>query len=172
MSVQITVKAQGIEIVPKRLEDFDEDIPRVGAGRIYGRMFAAMNRAKKYPAISKGRRQPFRTEKSRRFFFWALKQGLITVPYQRTGTYARAWKLTRNPSRMAKSDGYTLSARAVQRGKDYTALVGGSATGEGQATFHKDGGWPLVQAIVEEEAAKLPPEISGALVLAARRRGL
>lgn len=172
MSVQITVKAQGIEIVPKRLQDFDSDIPKVGAGIIYGRMFAAKNRITKYPPIMRGRSQPFRTEKSRRFFFWAMREGLIQVPYQRTGTYMRAWRLTRNPSRMAKSDGYTLSARATQRGKDYTALVGGNAAGEGQAAFHKDGGWGLAQAIIEEEASKIPPEIQGGLVLAAKRRGL
>lgn len=32
-----------------------------------------------------------RTEKQRRWFFWALKQGLIQVPYQRTGKLGQSW---------------------------------------------------------------------------------
>lgn len=172
MTVQITIKAQGIQIVPKRLQDFDADIPKVGAGLVYGRMVAAQKRITKYPPIIRGRSQPFKTDKQRRFFFWALRNGLITVPYQRTGTYGRAWRLTRNPSKGIKSDGYTLAARAVQSGRDYTALVGGNAGGGGQAKIHGDGGWALARDVIEEEAAKLPSEISGGLVLAARRRGL
>ena len=33
----------------------------------------------------------FKTARQRRYFFWALKQGLIQVPYQRTGKLGQSW---------------------------------------------------------------------------------
>lgn len=38
----------------------------------------------KYPTAS-GKKQPFRSNKSQRFFFAALRRGQINVPYRRTG---------------------------------------------------------------------------------------
>jgi hypothetical protein len=38
----------------------------------------------KYPSPS-GKKQPFRSAQSRKFFFAALKKGQINVPYRRTG---------------------------------------------------------------------------------------
>jgi len=35
--------------------------------------------------------KPFFSPKQQRYFFWALRNGLITVPYQRTGAYAEQW---------------------------------------------------------------------------------
>lgn len=35
---------------------------------------------------------PFYSEKQKRFFFWALRNGVITVPYARTGALAAAWQ--------------------------------------------------------------------------------
>ena len=42
-----------------------------------------------YPDKSEGRME-FVSEKQRRYFFWALKEGIITVPYRRTRTMAKA----------------------------------------------------------------------------------
>jgi len=37
--------------------------------------------------------QPFKTAKQRRWFFWAIKAGVITVPYRRTGQLGRSWAM-------------------------------------------------------------------------------
>ena len=47
-------------------------------------------RAAKYPGKSTGK-MTFVSDKQRRFFFAALRQGTIQVPYRRTGTLGRKW---------------------------------------------------------------------------------
>jgi hypothetical protein len=46
--------------------------------------------AKPYPAASRAK-QPFKSDKSRRFFFAALRSGEITVPYRRGFGMQDAW---------------------------------------------------------------------------------
>jgi len=43
-----------------------------------------------YPSKSTGTIR-FKTAKQRRYFFWAVKQGIITVPYVRTGKLGQSW---------------------------------------------------------------------------------
>jgi len=43
-----------------------------------------------YPPPSRGKVR-FKSAKQRRYFFWALKQGVITVPYVRTGKLGQSW---------------------------------------------------------------------------------
>jgi hypothetical protein len=38
--------------------------------------------------------QPFRSVRSRNWFFWALKQGVISVPYQRTRNFTNSWEVS------------------------------------------------------------------------------
>lgn len=59
-----------------------------------------------------------RTEKQRRYFFWALKQGVIQVPYVRTGKLGQlwTWKVTVTGSGLRGEVGTNMSyARWVQR---------------------------------------------------------
>ena len=42
------------------------------------------NQVRTYPPVRK-KKQPFKTDKQRRYFFYALKRGLIKVPYRRDG---------------------------------------------------------------------------------------
>ncbi len=59
-----------------------------------------------------------RTDKQRRWFFWALKQGVITVPYQRTGKLEQSWtwKVTATGSGLRGEIGTNMSyAHWVQR---------------------------------------------------------
>lgn len=44
-------------------------------------------------APKRPQKQPFKSEKQRRWFFWALDEGMITVPYHRTGLLGRAWQM-------------------------------------------------------------------------------
>jgi len=46
---------------------------------------------KAYPKKPVGLEQKFKTLRQRRYFFWALKHGIIQVPYRRTGTLGRRW---------------------------------------------------------------------------------
>jgi hypothetical protein len=48
---------------------------------------------RRYPPQIHGLSQPFRSEKSRRYFFWALRHGKISVPYKRTGGVREGWKI-------------------------------------------------------------------------------
>ena len=43
-----------------------------------------------YPGKSTGK-MAFKTAKQRRYFFWALANGVITVPYVRTGKLGQSW---------------------------------------------------------------------------------
>lgn len=52
-----------------------------------------MERMRTYPDQSTGKIN-FVSEKQRRFFFWALNEGIITVPYRRTRTLAKSWSRT------------------------------------------------------------------------------
>ena len=45
---------------------------------------------KDYPPKSDGPMR-FKTAKQRRYFFWALRNGRIVVPYSRTGKLGQAW---------------------------------------------------------------------------------
>lgn len=45
-----------------------------------------------YPPERK-RSQPFKSDKQRRFFFAALRDGRIVVPYHRTGLLGRTWQM-------------------------------------------------------------------------------
>lgn len=46
----------------------------------------------KYPK-ARQQKQPFKSDKQRRFFFAALKDGRIVVPYRRTGLLGRSWTM-------------------------------------------------------------------------------
>ena len=58
-----------------------------------------------------------RTERQRRYFFWALKNGVITVPYHRTGKLGQSWtwKIDTTPSGLRGEIGTNMSyAKRVQ----------------------------------------------------------
>ncbi|HMN11832.1 MAG TPA: hypothetical protein PKD55_05850 [Bellilinea sp.] len=165
MPVQLTVKVTGADLVKKALEDLGAEIPKISEGRIYGRMMSARNRITTYPPRPAGYRVMFRSDRHRRGFFARLRSGAISVPYQRTGTYGRAWKVTR------AGTGWRLSGRAVGGGGDYTELVGGSAYGTGQAGVHR-GRWTTIRDAVEEAVKDLPGEIDRHISMVARRKGL
>lgn len=70
-----------------------------------------------YPPPSTGK-VTFKSAKQRRYFFWALKEGLIQVPYVRTGKLGQSWtwKVTVTGSGLRGEVGTNLSyAHWVQR---------------------------------------------------------
>lgn len=161
---QITIKAKGIELVRKGLEDFAADIPRVSKGRIYGRMDAARKRISKYPPIYRGRMPGgFKSDKQRRYVMMLVRQG--KVPYQRTGAYMDTWEIVTLPN----DRGYRLQTRG--KADKYAKWVGGDARGRNQARIHQ-GRWAVARTVIDEEVAKIPQEIDRELSSRARRRGL
>lgn len=93
-----------------------------------------------YPAQS-GRVQPFKTDRQRRWFFWALRNGLIAVPYRRTGRLANSWRAERR----GPSD-WLLGNSA-----EYSGLV----IGEGrQSKYHEDNWW-TAESLIKPRTSNL-----------------
>jgi hypothetical protein len=161
----LSVQVKGAELTKKNLEDLAAEIPQISAGRIFGRMTAAKVKLKRYPPQT-NLAQPFKTEKQRKFFFAALREGRIKVPYQRTRTLAEGWSVARTQNRSRSSDGYSLSNPT-----DYTSKVHGDGYGVGQVAYHR-GNWPVARDVVDAEIVKLPSEIEENIRQVARRKNL
>ena len=95
----------------------------------------------KYPPPS-GKKQPFKTDKSRRFFFAALEDGKIKVPYPRSGNLGGDWVGA------PFGDGWVLTS-----GREYSEMV----LGPNQAAYFK-GTWPTTEMVAkacEQPAAEM-----------------
>lgn len=90
--------------------------------------------------------QPFKTDRQRRWFFWALYSGLITVPYHRTGRLANSWRAER----------VGLAEWIVANSAEYSSLVIGQGQ---QAKYHEDNWW-TAEAVLKPKTSAL-----GALVV-------
>lgn len=102
-----------------------------------------------YPPQS-GRPQPFRTDKSRRYFFWALREGLISVPYRRTGRLANSYRVEKEGRAR-----YTITNSAP-----YAPLVVGKGS---QARYHA-GNWYVMEDEVQADAPELAKLIAKDLI--------
>jgi hypothetical protein len=102
--------------------------------------------------------QPFKSAASRRFFFAALRDGRITVPYQRTYALQRGWR-------------YDAAGARVTNGTGYAAMVMGSK-GE-QSGYFAGKGWLSVDSIAQQSESQDAPWIAqGAVTLWIGQRGL
>lgn len=105
-----------------------------------------------YPAPS-GKKQAFASDKARKFFFAAVRDGRITVPYRRSGALGRDWQ--RTPT----ADGVTLTS--TRPNSDLVRTQGK------QAKYHK-GTWPTDQQIVREREGDAALAATAELVEAIR----
>lgn len=87
----------------------------------------------KYPPAS-GKKQAFKTDKARRFFFAALADGAIEAPYRRTGDLSASYQ------KQTISDGLALVSNAP-----YAAMVRGPI----QAEYFR-GVWDTHEEIAEK----------------------
>lgn len=87
-------------------------------------------------AAHRSRPQPFKTDKQRRYFFYALRAGIIDVPYQRTNTLANSWLVSQSG----------LTATVGSR-TSYAAIVKGVR----QAQYHLVTGHKTAVAVTREE---------------------
>lgn len=93
-----------------------------------------------YP-VHVSRSQPFKTDASRRWFFWALKTGLIQVPYVRTNALARSWEVS------------LVSATSVAVGTAHAQAP--LMKGDRQATYHRVTGWETAAATTQRIEPRL-----------------
>lgn len=102
---------------------------------------------KSYPYPSQTNNpQPFKTDKQRKWFFWALGTGVIQVPYKRTGRFANSWRGERKGE----------SEWVVGNSAPYAGLLAGRGT---QAKYH-EGNWPIYQELVEARTGELTDGIT------------
>lgn len=144
MPAELSVQVKGGELTRQGLQNLKADVPKIGQQAIYNVFVRARSRVTTYPPPPPGSR------------------------YRRTYTYKRGWTIRKNPSATRAIAGYTLVGRAVQRGRDYTKYVGGSAYGTSQAGIHR-GRWVTVRDALEGEQAKLDADVQSHLEMAARR---
>lgn len=102
----------------------------------------------KYPNQT-NKPQPFKSDRQRRFFFWALSQGLISVPYRRTGRLASSWSAKK----------VSWGSWRIENSRPYSELV----IGKSQARYHK-GNWWKADDIIGKEFSKLTKELTKELV--------
>ena len=90
--------------------------------------------------------QPFKTERQRRWFFYALREGLITVPYTRTGLLANSWR--------TKREGW--ADWVIENSAIYGALVVGRGK---QASYHQNHWW-IAEDVIEKDTPDLTRRIT------------
>lgn len=104
----------------------------------------AQNFVAKYPPRSSSKRMVFKSDKQRRWFFWALRSGQIDVPYRRTGTLGKSWTTDVRVT--------SENIRGVLGNvRPYAPYVQDE---ERQAQMHK-GHWPTVQMLLRAPAARM-----------------
>ena len=96
------------------------------------------------------RPQPFKSDKQRRFFFWALGKGIIEVPYPRTNYMVRSLSGVNSDSvRNVKPIGNHGYEGQFGTRTEYAPLVIGEHT---QARYHKGTWWHM--GLLREKARK------------------
>ncbi len=90
--------------------------------------------------------------KQRRWFWWAVGEGLIDVPYQRTQHYIRGWHV-RGDYRQG------LGGITVTNDWDYAEFVGGAR----QQPFHKNTGWAQYNQVLQVIAIEASDRLADGL---------
>ena len=98
------------------------------------------------------RERALRTAKQRRYFFWALKQGIIQVPYVRTGKLGQSWtwEITQTSAGLRGGVGTNLGyAKWVQKE-------------DSQARIHR-GNWLTDARAVDQRRAEIGRRFAAAI---------
>lgn len=103
-----------------------------------------------------------RTAKQRKYFFWALKQGIIQVPYQRTGKLGQSWtyRITATGSGLRGVVGTNIRHAKWVQAEDSQAMI------------HR-GNWPTDARVVQQRRDEIGRRFRAAMrrALAAARSG-
>ena len=135
-----------VAITPKGFDKLLAKMPRFRPalrGAVRAGALHVKGKIARYPAARHGP-QPFKTARQRRFFFYAVRAGLIEVPYRR-GQSARSETLGRKWTIKSEDDGLTA---VVGNNASYGPVV---QDRDEQSFYHKTTGWPTVQDVQEDE---------------------
>lgn len=129
-------------------------------GIIQAALFVGGQEVKKimatYPPVSR-RKQPFKTEKQRRYVFWALRKGIIVIPYYRG----------QNPRSERLGSRWTVRSETARRvvvanNASYAQLV----QGDKQTAYHKETGWRTARDVVTRDRNKIIKAVADAYAIA------
>jgi hypothetical protein len=139
----IHIDVQGLDKIQAALDKFPRQIESYlgqAGDEAAKRVIFEAEGLKKYPPGGPGAPQPFKTDKSRRYFFAALKSGEIEVPYRR--------------GQSAKSERYGTQWYAERKG--YSTLIGNRSSyaqwlgGQNQSGYMAGRGWRRLTDVVHE----------------------
>ncbi len=137
----MTIELKGMEDIIKKLESLNQ--PAVFRTPMKQSVAHLHRTIAKTPTGNQHRPQPFKTDRSRRFFFAALRKGDIEVPYKR-GSSPGSEKLTTSWTTKVSADG---RRGVVGNDTSYGRLVQGAR----QTAYHKKTGWKTVQEVAKKE---------------------
>lgn len=158
MSSRFYIKIHG-QLVRQGLENFAEEIPKVGRQRIYLRMVRIRTRLRQ-PAPKPGYPIHWDSERQKRAYFATNGFG-AGIPYQRKGTTEAGWVLE------SLDDGYRLANETTAAFFVYGDLF----KRKSQSRIHA-GRWPETKVVAFEELSALPEEIQADIDVAKQRSGL
>lgn len=111
-----------------------------------------------YPPVSR-RKQPFKTDKQRRYFFWAIRKNLIVVPYFR-GQNPRSENLKARWMVRKIANGVEVANNA-----SHARLVNGWET---QAAYHKVTGWKTDRQVMTDDRDRIINDVGAAYFVMVR----
>lgn len=140
--VNVSVRVEGLDALIRKLNSLG---PRAIRPAIAEAATHVKGVIATYPPQRTGRRQHLKTARSRRFFFAALRDGRIEVPYRR-GLSPGSEAMGRRWTIQFRNQGKTA---IVSNDASYVSLVHGHTE---QSHFHKEGGWKTDRQIADQEA--------------------
>lgn len=158
MQISVTTNAP---LVRQGLENLTKELPQIGRRRIRTVMERIKRKMQEYPPEPSGQ-----SISSSHSVLGTIFRG-AAGRYRRTGKLGASWVIAE-----AGATGYKIANNATGRGgRRYGHYVVGDAYGTSQAWMHV-GRWQKLRDVVDEEVAKLPPEIEQEINMVARRVGL
>lgn len=142
MSYSVTI--EGLDDLLRRLERIADGskVLRDGMERAADRV---KGKLQSYPKASR-KAQPFKSDRSRRWFFANLREGKISVPYERTMTLSHKW------TTQVAGDG---SWAKIGNNAPYAKLVQGR---DDQAAYHK-GTWQTAEDTLDDNTKNVTEEL-------------
>ena len=147
----MTIKLEGLDAIVKKIDSLGK--PDVFKQPMKESMIYLNDKVAKYPTNDGHRPQPFKTDKSRRWFFWALANPIdskLEVPYRR-GQSPGSKKLGTKWTTKISTDG---RRGEIGSDADYGPLVMDKSQ---QTAYHKQTGWHTIQDVLK----KATPTIIG-----------
>jgi len=134
--VEYSVRVEGLKELQKMLSKAPHIVQKHLRRAMDRSVKDIQRKLQEYPTGKPGP-MVFTSDKQRRYFFWALRQGKIQVPYRRTGTLGRKWK--------TRVTGADRIQGIVENPTPYAPMV----QGDEQAAIHR-GRWEPASKIVEK----------------------